>query len=51
MKALAVQAIAKVQFGTNQVHQAFFVAKQANPMFLKTLVFREGLGFKIQTVA
>ena len=51
MKALAVQAIAKVQFGTNEVHQAFFVAKQANPMFLKTLVFGPGFGFKIHTVA
>ena len=51
MKALAVEAIAEVQFGTNEVHQAFFVAKQANPLLLKTLVFREGLGFKIHTVA
>ena len=47
----AVEAIAKVQFGTNEVNQAFFVAKQANPMLLKTLVFREGLCFKIHTIA
>lgn len=51
MKALAVEAIAKVQFGTNEVHQAFFVAEQLNPMFLKTLVFGPGFGFKIHTVA
>lgn len=50
MKSFAIEPVTEVQFGANQINQAFFVAEQLNTLVFETLVFGLGVGFEIHTV-